>query len=218
MESKKTFAIGHFSLGYLLGTTSAKILNTRLNMALIFTVSVLPDIDLLLPTFLAHRGPTHSLFFFLFVFLPIFAVYRKKAIPYFIVLLSHSLIGDIYSNMEGIQLFWPISTDWFAIAEISNKSLFSVGFESTLFAVSTVIMVVTKDFPRLIFSKISRIYWFPPFVFVLGPLLLGGISPTYELPFLLVFPSVFYLVIFSLSIIRLNYKRFNSNGNLENQI
>lgn len=206
MEIEKTFAIGHFSLGYLLGTTSAKIINTRLNMALIFTVSVLPDIDLLFPNFLAHRGPTHSLFFFLFIFLPIFAVYRKKTIPYFIVLLSHSLIGDIYSNMEGTQLFWPFSTDWFAIAEISNKSLFSVGFESALFAVSTVIMVVNKDFPRLFLSKTSRIYWFPSFMFVLGPLLLGGISPTYELPFLLVFPSLFYIVLFSMSLIGLNNK------------
>jgi len=141
-------------------------------MALIFTVSVLPDIDLLLPNFLAHRGPTHSLFFFLVVFLPIFAVYRKKAIPYFFVILSHSLIGDIYSNMEGTQLFWPFSTDWFAIAEISNKSLFSVGFELALFVVSSLIMVVTKDFPKFLFSKTSRIYWLVPFGFVLGPLCL----------------------------------------------
>jgi hypothetical protein len=109
--------------------------------------------------------------------------------------------------MNGVQLFWPFSSDWFAIAEISNRSLFSVGLESTLFAVSTVIMFVNKDFPRLLFGKISRIYWVPPLGFILGPLLLGGISPTYELPFLLVFPSIFYLAIFSLSIIRLNWNK-----------
>ena len=198
------FAIGHFSLGYLLGTATSKITKTRLNLALLFTVSVLPDADLLLPNILAHRGPTHSLFFSLLIFLPVFALYRKKAIPYFIALLSHSLIGDIYSNMEGTQLFWPLSSDWFALAKISNTSLLSIGFELALFAVSTVIMVFNKEFKQSIFKKTSRIYWLIPFGFILAPLLLGGIDSIYYLPFLLIFPSIFYLALFSLLIIGLN--------------
>jgi hypothetical protein len=139
--------------------------------------------------------------------LPIFGIYRKRAIPYFIIILSHSLIGDIYSDMEGIQLFWPFSTDWLSIAKISNKSLFSVGFESILFTISTVVIFISKDLPRLIFLKINRIWIIPPFGAVFAPLLIGSISPAYELPFLLVIPSVFYLVIFFLSTIKLNYKK-----------
>ena len=172
-----------------------------MNLALLFTVSVIPDADLLLPNILAHRGPTHSLFFSLLIFLPIFAVYHKKANPYFIALLSHSFIGDIYSNMEGIQLFWPLSSDWFALAKISNTSLLSIGFELALFAVSTVIMVVNKEFQKSFFNSTSRMYWVVPFGFVLAPLLLGGIDSIYYLPFLLIFPSIFYLALFSLSII-----------------
>ena len=127
------FAIGHFGLGYLLGKVSATVVGTRLNLALLFTVSVLADFDLLLVNFVSHRGPTHSLFFSLLVFLPFFVLYKKKSIPYFVVFLSHSLIGDIY--LSGVQLFWPFSADWFFISNLWNRGLISVGLELSLFFV-----------------------------------------------------------------------------------
>ena len=43
-------------------------------MGLLFTVSVLPDLDLLSFWFVEHRGPTHSLIFVLLVGLPFFVV------------------------------------------------------------------------------------------------------------------------------------------------
>ena len=146
------------------------------------------------------------MFIILLLFLPVFAIYRKKAIPYFIALLSHPLIGDIYSNMEGTQLFWPISTDWYTIAAISNKGLLSVSFELALFAASTAIMVYNKEFQKSFFNGTNRIYWLAPLGFVLGPLLLGQIDSAYILPFLLIFPNLFYTALFSLSIIGIKYK------------
>jgi membrane-bound metal-dependent hydrolase YbcI (DUF457 family) len=193
-------------LGYLLGTASAKVTGTRLNLALIFTVSILPDFDLLLSSFLVHRGPTHSLFFSLLVLFPFFIVYRKKTIPYFVALLSHLLIGDIYSNINGIQLFWPFSNDWVSVLTLSNRSVLSVGFELVLFIISTIVMVLNKDFKKMLSRNISRVYWLVPLGSVLGPLLIGGFDPQYYLPFLLVFPSIFYLAFFSFSIIGLKPK------------
>ena len=134
-------------------------------------------------------------------------VYRKKATPYFFALLSHSLIGDIYSRMDGIQLFWPFSTDWFLISSLSNKSVLSVGFELVLFTISITVMVLTKDFQKLFLKKTSKIYWLFLVGIVLGPLLVGGINPDYYLPLMLVIPSLFYLALFSLLIIGLNYKK-----------
>ncbi len=176
-----------------------------MNLPLLFTISVLPDFDLLLFTFIEHRGHSHSLLFPLLVCLPFFVVYKKKAIPYFVALLSHSLIGDIFSG--GIQLFWPFSTEWLFISNLSVRGAVSVGLELVLFVVCTVIMVVNKDFQRILFSKTSRVYWLVPFGVVLGPLLLDTIGHHNNLPLLLVVPSLFYLALFSFSIIGLNHKK-----------
>ena len=150
------FAIGHFGLGYLLGKVSAKLVGTRLNFPLLFVVSILSDVDLLFVNFLIHRGPTHSLVFSLLVFLPFFMFYRKKTVPYFIAFLSHSLIGDIYSR--GIQLFWPFSTDWFFITNLSNRGLVGVGLELSLFVVCNVVIFRLGDVYAEIGVGITKIF------------------------------------------------------------
>ena len=198
-------AIGHFGLGYLLGTACAKLVNTRLNLALLFTVSILPDFDLLFSRFIVHRGPTHSLFFLLLVSLPFFVVYKKSVIPYFVALLSHSLIGDIYGTM-GVQLFWPLSRDWISVFDFSIVSALSVGFELVLFIISVAVMFVNKDFRKMFSYDMPRIFWLIPFGVVLGPLLVGGMSPFNSFPVLLVLPSLFYLVLFSLLMSGLKFK------------
>lgn len=162
-----------------------------------------------MPNLLIHRGPTHSLFFSLLVFAPFFAIYRKKAIPYFIVLLSHLLIGDIYGPIRGIQLFWPFSTDWITIAIISNLGLLSIGFELTLFSLSSFIILLNKDFQKSFLDSKNRIYWLIPFGSVLGPLLIEGVNTPYNLPLLLVIPSLIYLAIFSLPIIGITRTKQN---------
>ncbi len=180
-------------------------MGTRLNLALLFTISVLPDFDFLLFAFIEHRGPSHSLLVLLLVCLPFFVVYKKKAFPYFVALLFHLLLGDMFSG--GVQLFWPFSTDWIFVLNLYNRGIFSVGLELVLFFVSTVVMVVNGDFQRLLFIKTNRVYSLFSFGIVLGPLLIGTINPYYNLPLLLVVPSLFYLATFSYSIIRLGHKK-----------
>jgi membrane-bound metal-dependent hydrolase YbcI (DUF457 family) len=189
----------------LLGKVAAKAVNIRLNLALLFTASVIPDIDLFLISFLDHRGPTHSLFFSFVVLLPFFLRYKKKAIPYFVALLSHSLIGDIY--FSGIQLFWPFSSGWIHLLNFTTRSGISVILELTLFVVGIVVMLLNKDFQNLLLSREKRIYWLIPLGVVLVPLFVGSINPDYYLPRLLVIPSLFYIVVFSFSIINVKYKK-----------
>ncbi|MGC9346189.1 MAG: hypothetical protein ACP5ER_05315, partial [Candidatus Bathyarchaeales archaeon] len=82
-EESESFAVGHFAFGYILSKTSAKALKTKLNIPLVLTLSVIPDVDILIPI-LEHRGPTHSIIMACLVFIPIFAIYHKKATPYLI--------------------------------------------------------------------------------------------------------------------------------------
>ena len=202
----KTFAIGHFGLGYLLAFVTSKITNTQINLPLVLTVSVLPDLDILFSDFVVHRGLTHSFFFSLIVFLPFFIIYHKRAIPYFFVLLSHSMIGDIYGPYNGVQLFWPFSTDWVTLVNISNRSLLSISLELGLFIFSIFVMFLNKDFQKYFFDSSKLIYWFVPLGSVLVPLLLIGKDIHFNVPFLLVFPSLIYIVLFLLPFSKFIYR------------
>lgn len=103
------YPLGHFSLGYFAAKLTGKMANEGFNTPLIFFVSLLPDIDILIPT-LEHRGPTHSIVVAIVLFLPVFIMFRR-GLSYFTALASHSLIGD-YFTAYGCKLFWPISSGW----------------------------------------------------------------------------------------------------------
>jgi membrane-bound metal-dependent hydrolase YbcI (DUF457 family) len=191
------FAIGHFAIGYLTGKASARELKVQLNMPLLLTASVIPDIDLILG-FLQHRGPTHSLITIIVLTVPLLLLYRKTAIPYSIALASHSLIGDFFTG--GSQLFWPLSTEWYGALNIDVNSLTSALLELILFVVSTAVMFKAGDLRKIVKDK-YKIALLLPFGAVLGPLLSAGRGSEYSLPLLLVIPSLFYLAIFVYSML-----------------
>ena len=192
------FAIGHFGISYMMGKASSCLLDVKLNLGLLFSISVLPDIDLLLFSFVKHRGPLHSIFFSLLVCLPFFIIYQKKVLPYFVALLSHSLIGDIFSG--GLQLFWPFSANWVYVLDFPVRGSVSVVMEFIIFIVTAFVIIVSKDYKKLLFVRSRRFYWLIPFGAVLIPLL-STFGNYANLPFLLVVPSLFYLVLFSYSLI-----------------
>jgi membrane-bound metal-dependent hydrolase YbcI (DUF457 family) len=191
------FAIGHFSLGYLAGKASARKLKVQLNMPLLLTASVIPDIDMLL-RFLRHRGPTHSLIAIIALTIPLLILYRKTAVPYSVALASHSLIGDFFTG--GSQLFWPFSTEWYGALDIDVRSLTNELLELVLFFISIAVMFKTGDL-RKIAEDQYKIALLLPFGAVLGPMLAAGLGSEYTLSLLLVIPSLFYLAIFAYSIL-----------------
>jgi membrane-bound metal-dependent hydrolase YbcI (DUF457 family) len=197
------FAIGHFALGYLAGKGSSRLLKVKLNLPLLLVASVLPDVDLILqfvnPTLFMHRGPTHAIITFTVLLIPFFIIYRKRAVPYYAALLSHALIGDFFTG--GLELFWPVSQDWFGFENVNVKTLVPVTVELVLFATALLIMLRTKDLQSLL--KPGKYNWtlFIAFGAVLGPMLqIGGDFEGY-LPALLVVPSLFCLILFTCSII-----------------
>jgi membrane-bound metal-dependent hydrolase YbcI (DUF457 family) len=146
-------------------------------------------------SFVEHRGPTHSLTMALVAFIPIFAVYHKKATPYLIALIQHSLIGDYITGQT--QLLWPITTQPYGIGiDILNPT--NVTIELLLFLASTLIMVKTKDTATLLQPHKSNLILSIPTFTVLLPTLIS--FPSY-VPTLLIIPHLVYIFIFSASII-----------------
>jgi len=197
------FAIGHFALGYLSGKGASKALKTSLNMPLLLAVSVLPDVDLFLQqlnsNLFMHRGATHSIVTYTVLLIPFLIVYRKRALPYFAVLLSHSLIGDFFTG--GIEIIWPITQDWVGNYLIGIGTFADIAAELSLFAVATALMFKTGDLQSLLKPRKSNLALVIAFFAVLGPVLAIGQDWGGSLPLLLVAPSVFWLAVFAYSIL-----------------
>jgi membrane-bound metal-dependent hydrolase YbcI (DUF457 family) len=193
------------ALAYLLGKPSAKILKVNLNIPLVLVLSIIPDIDIPIGALLntdIHRGPTHSLIAATIVFIPIFVLYRKKAVPYFVALISHSLIGDFFIGGR-LQLLWPLSTSQFGLHElgsyyISIYSPLNVALEFTLFVIATVILAKTRDYLQFFTQKKSNLLLAIPIVTVLLPTFA---SFPLRVPILLIPPHLFYLALFSTSVL-----------------
>lgn len=196
------FAVGHFALGYLMGKFSAKIFGVSLNLPIIFLASVFPDIDILFP-FLEHRGPFHSVIFCCIIFVPLFCVFKKRALPYFVAVLQHSLIGDFLTG--GSQLLWPFSFDFFGL-DIGIRSTYNMGFEWIFFAISVIVMFKANDLKKLLKQKSSNLVLILPLMTVLLPIIVN--FPLY-IPMLLIVPHVFFIGIFLLSLF-VTLRRFSN--------
>jgi membrane-bound metal-dependent hydrolase YbcI (DUF457 family) len=194
-EENKSFAVGHLALGYISSKASAKLLKTELNIPLILTLSILPDIDILIP-FLTHRGPTHSALVTFVVFLPLFAFFRKKAFPYFLALLQHSLISDYIVGSQ-IQLLWPVTTGYYGMG-IGIKSQTNIAIEWIAFFTATIVMFKAKDLAGLFQPHNSNLILTIPTFTVMLPTFL---SFPLDVPQWLIPPHLIYLSIFSASII-----------------
>ena len=188
------YAVGHFALGYLTGKLASKSLAVKINLPLLFLASVFPDIDLLIPG-LAHRGPLHSVVVSCIFFIPLFLFYRKKAVPYFVALIQHLVIGDFLTG--GTQLLWPVSTAMYGL-DIGIHSLTNIGLELVLFLISITVMFKTKDALSLFKHNPSNRILSIPVLTVLLPVVIR--FPLYVPPLLLV-PHLVYLALFSVSIL-----------------
>jgi membrane-bound metal-dependent hydrolase YbcI (DUF457 family) len=197
-------------LGYLAGKGSSKIAKVKVNLPLLLTASVLPDVDLIL-RFLMHRGPTHSIITITVLMIPFFAVYRKQAIPYYAALLTHILIGDFFTG--GIELLWPLSQNWFGALNLAVNSLTIEVTELILFTFTLPIMYKLKDLQSLFKAHNKNWVLIIPLGAVLGPLLALGRAGETAIPILLVIPSLFYVVLFAYSIFVELKEKFNQVSN-----
>jgi len=203
-EEKASFAVGHMALAYLLAKASGKLLKVNFNIPLVLVLSIIPDIDILFEPLIAniHRGPTHSIIVAILVFIPFFVLYRQKAMPYFVALASHFLIGDFLIGGQ-LQLLWPLSTNEFGLHElgfpyIGIYSPINIALEFTLFTIALIVMLKTRDlFHFFRGNKLNLILIIPIFTVLLPTFASYPLS----VPILLVLPHLFYFVLFSVSVL-----------------
>jgi len=189
------YAVGHFALGYLTGKLTSKKLDVNVNLPLLFLASVFPDIDILIPC-LVHRGPLHSVILFCLVFLPIFAIYKQRAEPYFVAVIQHIIIGD-YLIGGDLQLLWPLTTNTYGLY-IGMGSLIHVALEWGFFIISMTFMVKAKDIFLLFKPHPSNMILAIPVLTVLLPTLIR--FPLY-VPLALLIPHLVYLILLTVPII-----------------
>jgi membrane-bound metal-dependent hydrolase YbcI (DUF457 family) len=131
--------------------------------------------------------------------IPVLILYHKQAIPYFAVLLSHILLGDFFTG--GIELFWPFSHNVFGALNFEVTSMPIAISELTLFFITVPLMYKLGDLQTLLKPHNRNWALIIPLGAVIGPLLSLGRGQESTLPILLVVPSLFYIVLFSYSII-----------------
>jgi len=205
------------AIAYLLGKGSSKSLRIKLNIPLILVLSILPDIDIIYDFLTGsemHRGPTHSIVVLTLAFIPIFIVCRKKAIPYFLALISHPLIGDFFIGGK-LQLFWPLSATEYGLHELGSYyiSIFSsvnIAIELTLFAIATLILYKTSDWKVFFTSNKTNLILIVPIATVLLPSTIGypfSASLLISEP-LLALAHLFYLLLFSIAVLKTLYSMY----------
>ena len=172
---------------------AAKLLKTQINLPLILTLAILPDLDLLMP-FLKHRGPTHSLVVMLVASIPFFAIYRHKAMPYLVAAVQHSLVGDYIAGQ--VQLLWPLQT-YFGI-NIRITDPINIAIEIAFFLAAIATMFATDDVKRPFKPHKSSLILIIPVATVLLPPLLAF---PMEVPILLILPHIVFLILFLISIL-----------------
>jgi membrane-bound metal-dependent hydrolase YbcI (DUF457 family) len=131
--------------------------------------------------------------------IPLFILYRKQALPYFVALLSHILIGDFFAG--GAELFWPITHNMYGEVNLVVNSLPVALAELVLFLVTVPIMYKAGDLQTLLKSHNRNWALIIPLGALIGPLLALGRGVEAALPALLIIPSLFYIAIFTYSII-----------------
>lgn len=173
-------------------------------MPILLVLSVIPDIDIIFDFLLKteiHRGATHSIIIATLASVPFFIIYSYKAIPYFASLISHSLIADVLISGH-VQLLWPLTTHEYCIRcdlglhYIGVYSSVNIALELTLFTSALLIMIKTKDIRRFLQNSRTNLLLVIPIFTVLLPPLLS--FPLY-VPLILVFPHLFFFVIFTIS-------------------
>lgn len=189
------YAVGHISLGYLTAKLLNKATKQNLNIPAIWTLSLIHDIDLLIPG-LQHRGPTHSIILITIVFAPLLIAKKEKVAPYFIATAIHPFVD--YMTKGGAQLFWPLSHQWIQYKNaMSMISTIETNIELTLFLTLIGTIIILQDYKHLLNSDIRNTLLLIPLCTILLPITIKyPIAP----PKTLIIPHIIVLGIASISI------------------
>jgi len=165
---------------------------------LLFTVSIIADIDLVIPS-ITHRGPTHSLIFLLAAMIPMVLIWKSRSVPYLVAFVSHPLLGDYLTSPGdvGIQLLFPLNQEWFS-AGSETLSFIYIYFELALFIVLIMMMLATKEIRIFTQAHRSNLFFLVPLSTAFLPVFTRFPIPV---PRLLIIPHLIIIVLLALPIL-----------------
>jgi hypothetical protein len=196
---KSVFAVGHLALSYISGKLMAKPLGVNLNIPLVLMLSVLPDIDILIPV-LQHGGPTHSVVLYSVIAFPLVLIWGRQVFPYLIAIVSHPLLGDFLtrtSRMSGVQLLFPLTSKWFSAGSIAWQAFYTYA-EIGLLAAFLIALAVTKDMKTLTTHHPANLLLLVPIVTAFLPIFIQFPMPV---PEELIVPHIIALLLLLVSVI-----------------
>jgi hypothetical protein len=128
-------------------------------------LGILPDADLLFGNLgVVHHTITHSFFFWIILFIPVFYVLRLKSIPYFVAVVQHFAFGDLL--MDKVMIFWPFNSTFFGF-NFGMPSLIDVALETAGLILALGIIVYVGDLKRLFSVNKSNILMLIPLLALL---------------------------------------------------
>lgn len=191
------FAVGHIAIGYIIGRILTKATGETQNLPALWTMSLLPDIDLLIPG-LCHRGPTHSIIIALLIFIPLLITMPRKTAPLFAALAAHSLIGD-YITDGGAKLLWPISTEVFKYGStIMMGTSLETYIELAAFSILILALIISRDYKHLFDSDRRNMLFLIPLTTIILPIMF---KYPVVIPDILIIPHLVLLSLIAVSFI-----------------
>ncbi len=149
--------------------------------------------DIILTRFfpiIQHRGITHSIIVITAIFVPFFIAYRKTAVPYFLAMLQHPLIGDLLTGRA--QLLWPFTQTEFGL-NLPITGTINIAAEWALFIASLAVMITAGDLKKFFEPHTENLILIIPTSTVLLPTFL---SYPLDVPTTLLIPHAAYLAMF----------------------
>lgn len=199
------------SIAYLLGKGSSKPLGYKPNIPLLLVISIIPDVDIIFDFLTGsqlHRGPTHSVVIAIIAFIPFFIIYRKKAIPYFLALISHPLIGDFFIGGK-LELLWPISNSQFGLHELGGPYIsiympIDGIIEVAIFIIAAYLLIKSNDLKIFFTAHRSNLLLIIPLFTALLPTTIGFPSsePLFLFNPLLAVVDVILVIVFSIAVLK----------------
>lgn len=86
---------GHMATAFLL---CRPLVKASFSLPLLFAAAIMPDLDFVFSPLFAHHTITHSVTFWLAAYVPVFVIFRRRAIPYAVATFSHFMVGDVLTG------------------------------------------------------------------------------------------------------------------------
>jgi hypothetical protein len=160
--------------GYVWAVVFAGKRGGKLFVPAVLMLGVLPDVDLFLGVNgVWHHTFTHSFFFWIVLFVPLLAVYRRRVIPYVAAVLQHFAFGDFF--VGEVRFFWPFSLSFFGF-DNAMLSVFDVGLETGGLLLAAGIMYFNGDLRRLLSVDMRNVLMFFPFLALVTSMLFFAVD------------------------------------------